>query len=81
MLLIWQCVAIIFDGFHETVGLGFFPVSLFDLGPFFYNFFQFFGICNVTFEITAIRADIIVECGNGNDTYGDAVTTERAAFR
>ena len=70
-----------FDGHHETSGLGFFPGSLFDLGPFFNDFFQFFGICNVTFEITAISADIIVKCGNGNDTYGDAVTAERTAFR
>jgi len=78
--LIWRYAAIIFDGLSETFGLGSLPGSLTDLGPFFNDFFQFFGICNVTFEITAIRADIIVKCGNGNDTYGDAVAAEGTAF-
>ncbi len=51
------------------------------LGPFFNDFFEFFGICDVSFNITAIRTHIIVKCSDGNDTYGDAVTTERTAFR
>lgn len=49
-----------FNVLHWASWSDFFVLNLTDLGPFFDDFFQLFRICDIPFEVTAIRADIIV---------------------
>ena len=53
----------------------------FNLLPFAGNFLKFMGIGDVTFDVTALRANVIIEGGNGCNTDRDGIAGERAAFR
>jgi len=67
--------------FHEISASAFLVRSLSGFGPFFADFFQLFGVCDIPLDVTAIRTDIIIKCGNGNNADRDTVAAERAAFR
>jgi hypothetical protein len=67
--------------FHEKFDSAFLVCNLSGFGPFFADFFQLFGVCDIPLEVTTINTDIIIKCGNGNNTDGDTVAAERTAFR
>jgi hypothetical protein len=66
---------------HEEFDSGFLVGNLTGFGPFFTDFFQLVRVCDIPLEVTAIRTDIIIKCGNGNNADGDTVAAEGAAFR
>lgn len=70
-----------FRFFHEEIESGFLMFNLTGLWPLFTDFFQFFRIGDVLFEVTAFRTDIIIKRSDGNNADGDAVAAERTAFR
>jgi hypothetical protein len=59
----------------------FLRLNLSGFGPFLTDFFQLFRVCDIPLEVTAVRTDIIIKCGNGNNADRDTVAAERSAFR
>lgn len=70
-----------FRFFHVEIESGFLVFNLTGLWPLFTDFFQFFRITDVLFEVTTFCTDIIIKRSDGNNADGDAVTAEGAALR